>query len=55
MNAEVVETQFDENVLLGIKADLSSMEECRNQPRGKGIGSKLYVSRQSTGSIHRGY
>ena len=41
----MVETQVDETFLSGIKAELLSMEECRNQLRGKGIGGKVYVCR----------
>ena len=37
-----------------IKANLVSMEEFWNHPRGKGLGRKLYMDRQSTVSTHRG-
>ena len=50
----MVETQVDERLFSGIKAELVSMEECRNQPRGKGIDGKLCVVRRSKGAIHRG-
>ena len=52
-NSEVAETQVDEIFLSGIKAEIVSMEECQNQRRGKGIGMKVYVSKRSTGSMHR--
>ena len=50
----MVEKQVDEILLLGIKAELVSMEECWNQMRGKGFGKKLYVSRRSAGAMYRG-
>ena len=33
----MLETQVDEIFLLGLNTELASMEECRNQPRSKGI------------------
>ena len=53
-NDKVVDTQDDERFLSDIKTELISMEEFRIHPRGKGLGRKVYVGRQSTGAINRG-
>ena len=50
----MVETQVDEIILSGIKAELVSMEDCWNQTRGKWIGGKVHVGRLSTGVMDRG-
>ena len=49
-----METQVDETFFSGIKEELVSMEECRNQTRDKMLGRKLYVGRISTVEMYRG-
>ena len=52
-NSKMVETQVDKGFVPGNKAELVSMKECRNQPRGIDLGGEIYGVKQSKAAMHR--